>query len=258
MPFFPIGALVAWVFAEAFLANSQVARARDLLRRQLSDVAWHTECLPTQHCRVLEVLTRSELALGRTQEAAEAAALAEEVASGCHLAMPGVFARWARCAVLLAERSPSALAQASSLAREAVSLAGGVNARLEEARSRLLTGRALALAGERDHAVAELEAAAGLLGACGAEGSKAEAMAALRRLRNQPGGRRATDGVTLTAREQEVAALAIRHLTTVEIAAELFISAKTVETHLAHIYAKLGVSSRRALARALTGEPAPR
>lgn len=53
----------------------------------------------------------------------------------------------------------------------------------------------------------------------------------------------------LTRSEREVARLAGEGLTTPEIADRLFVSPRTVQTHLAHIYQKLGVSSRRDLIR---------
>ncbi|MER7577965.1 AAA family ATPase [Streptomyces sp. NPDC126514] len=55
--------------------------------------------------------------------------------------------------------------------------------------------------------------------------------------------------MVLTEREQIVAALAAGSLTNREIAKELYLSVKTVEYHLGHIYAKLGISSRRELHR---------
>jgi DNA-binding CsgD family transcriptional regulator len=48
----------------------------------------------------------------------------------------------------------------------------------------------------------------------------------------------------LTAREQEVARLASAGLSNQAIAARLVVSVRTVETHLSHAYAKLGISSR--------------
>ena len=63
---------------------------------------------------------------------------------------------------------------------------------------------------------------------------------------------------TLSAREREVAQLVVERKTNREVAAELFLSEKTVETHLRHIFGKLGVSSRGAVARALAGTGAER
>ncbi|MFL6112318.1 MAG: response regulator transcription factor, partial [Catenulispora sp.] len=57
----------------------------------------------------------------------------------------------------------------------------------------------------------------------------------------------------LTAREQEIAALVATGRRSRAIAAELFLSHRTVETHLARIYRKLNVSSRTALAHLLQG-----
>ena len=54
---------------------------------------------------------------------------------------------------------------------------------------------------------------------------------------------------TLTQRERQVAALVVDRKTNPEIAAELFLSLKTVETHLRNIFRKLDVSSRVELAR---------
>src|SRR5207253_11134651 len=68
-----------------------------------------------------------------------------------------------------------------------------------------------------------------------------------------PGGRRATTSVrgadSLTKREREVARLAAQGRSAREIAQELFIGERTVETHLANAYGKLGVSSKMELVR---------
>lgn len=53
----------------------------------------------------------------------------------------------------------------------------------------------------------------------------------------------------LTPREEDVASLAARGYTNKEIAAELYLTAKTVEYHLHNIFAKLGISNRRELRR---------
>lgn len=61
-------------------------------------------------------------------------------------------------------------------------------------------------------------------------------------------GRLSTGWQSLTPAEREVARLVGQHLSNPEIAARLFVSRSTVKTHLVHIFSKLGVSSRSALA----------
>ena len=56
-------------------------------------------------------------------------------------------------------------------------------------------------------------------------------------------------GTAVTAREAEVLALVGRHLTNAQIAAELFISVRTVEAHVAALLRKTQPPDRRALAR---------
>jgi DNA-binding CsgD family transcriptional regulator len=55
----------------------------------------------------------------------------------------------------------------------------------------------------------------------------------------------------LTVREREVALLAANGASSREIGARLFLSARTVDTHLARVYRKLGLTSRSELAGAL-------
>jgi DNA-binding CsgD family transcriptional regulator len=76
---------------------------------------------------------------------------------------------------------------------------------------------------------------------CGAAWHAERARAAWRRA----GGRaRATPAGALTPQEKAVADLARAGRTNREIAAQLYLSVNTVETHLTHIYRKLGISSR--------------
>jgi DNA-binding CsgD family transcriptional regulator len=56
----------------------------------------------------------------------------------------------------------------------------------------------------------------------------------------------------LTDAERSVVALATEGLTNPEIGARLFVSRRTVQTHLSHVFTKLGISSRVELAAAAT------
>ena len=62
------------------------------------------------------------------------------------------------------------------------------------------------------------------------------------------GGRAPADG-GLTPSEERIAALVAEGRTNREVAAALFISDRTVESHLSNVYRKLGIRTRAALAR---------
>jgi DNA-binding CsgD family transcriptional regulator len=119
---------------------------------------------------------------------------------------------------------------------------------VEAARSRTLAGSALGAAGRRSRAAAELAAAADVLAGCGATGLGAQADALLRGIRCGGGGAGSTARDVLSPREHQIAQLVASGCTNREIAEELMLSVKTVETHLGRAYAKLGVSTRSALA----------
>jgi DNA-binding CsgD family transcriptional regulator len=118
-------------------------------------------------------------------------------------------------------------------------------------------GRALAVLGiararaRSADAVTPLREAVAAFAEMGAVWRREEAVSALERL--GPSGRRAaaaTQGrAGLTRRELEIALLAVQGLTAREIGERLFIGTRTVETHLAHVYAKLGVASKVELIR---------
>jgi DNA-binding CsgD family transcriptional regulator len=73
-------------------------------------------------------------------------------------------------------------------------------------------------------------------------------------VRIEPRARGAAGTGALTAREREIAQLLSARKTNREIADHLFLSGKTVETHLRNIFAKLGVSSRLDVAHAIERE----
>ncbi len=66
---------------------------------------------------------------------------------------------------------------------------------------------------------------------------------------DDPAGRGREDRQTLTKTERQVLELVAEGLTNREIAAKRFVSVRTVESHVRHILDKLGIPSRRQLAR---------
>jgi len=128
-------------------------------------------------------------------------------------------------------------------------------ARLEHARSLLELGAAMRRAGERAAAREPLRASLDLAVAAGAERLAERAGAELAASGARPRRERVTGRDSLTPSELRVARLAAEGRTNNDIAQHLFVTPKTVDTHLSHAYAKLGISSRLRLAAALADGP---
>lgn len=142
------------------------------------------------------------------------------------------------------------------LLAEAVALGSDQPVRLEYIAALVDLGAAMRRANRRLDARAPLEEAVSQCRVLGANALEARATAEL----TAAGGRSrrtATLGVDpLTPSERRVADLAAQGHTTREIASELFVTPKTIEFHLRHIYGKLDIaSSREELAKAIANKP---
>jgi DNA-binding CsgD family transcriptional regulator len=133
----------------------------------------------------------------------------------------------------------------------AVRVLDGSPARLEHARALIELGAAIRRAREPRAAREPLRSGLDLAVACGATRLADHARTELTASGARPRRPRATGRDALTASELRVARLAAEGRTNTEVAQALFVTAKTVDTHLSHAYAKLGISSRRELAAAL-------
>ena len=135
--------------------------------------------------------------------------------------------------------------------QEAIELLGRTGVRTELARAHLLYGEWLRREGRRVDAREQLRTAH--------ETVRHDRDGGVRRTRPpRAAGNRREGSQTqpetrekLTPQEQQIARLARDGLSNPEIGAQLFISAKTVEWHLGHVFTKLGISSRRQLRTAL-------
>ena len=116
--------------------------------------------------------------------------------------------------------------------------------RYETARSQWRLAEALAEAGLRDEAQREWQLAAATADELGASRLRAALADLGRRARLGPGRARSTPLGSLTARELDVLRLVAAGRSNREIAAELFISGKTVSVHVSSILGKLGAASR--------------
>lgn len=157
----------------------------------------------------------------------------------------------ARSAVLVAAGEPSAAVDAAAVAVRAADEAGSP---IDLARARMIAGQALAAAGFRDEATDSFRRALQGFEAHSARGLAAAASGALRSLGVRTVGRRIprnrAGSRDLSVREHEVADLVADGLTNRQIAQRLFLSIRTVESHLSRILRKLGVTARAEVAAA--------
>jgi DNA-binding CsgD family transcriptional regulator len=151
-------------------------------------------------------------------------------------------------------------ADAAIASERAAAAFGRSGWRLWQGRALVLAGRALAgqalAAGQPvgARAVAALDEASEIFGALGATTRRHQTNAARTAItrRGRKSARKGNGELPLTAREHEVARLAADGLQTKDIARQLFIGKRTVETHLANVYIKLGIKTRLELARRLS------
>jgi ATP/maltotriose-dependent transcriptional regulator MalT len=140
---------------------------------------------------------------------------------------------------------------ADLLYREAIDRLRRTQMRPELARAHLLYGEWLRRQGGRVDAREQLRTAHEMLAAIGMEAfaqrARRELLATGEKVRKRSDETREE----LTAQEEQIARLARDGLSNLEIGAQLFISARTVEWHLRKVFTKLDISSRRQLRAAL-------
>ena len=129
-------------------------------------------------------------------------------------------------------------------------------ARLEYARALVELGAFMRPTGERAASREPLRLGLDVAIGAGATRLAGRARAELQSSGAHPRRERISGRDALTPSELRVARLAAEGRTNNEVAQALFVTPKTIDTHLSHVYAKLGISSRRALAAALEPEPA--
>jgi DNA-binding CsgD family transcriptional regulator len=217
-------------------AISHLSRTRELADRvgvgEPNLVRWMPDLIESQIRAGLEHDARS--------------ALAEFEAQAQRTGRAWALAAAARCRGLLA--SPET---ADAVFREAHPLVAALPSPFERARTELCWGERLRRDGRRVEARRHLHDAHQRFDALGAV---PWAEQAARELRSSGGrarrGPRAQNG-ELTPQQTQIATMVAEGRTNKSIATSLFLSPKTIEFHLGHIYRKLDVSNRTQLTRAL-------
>jgi DNA-binding CsgD family transcriptional regulator len=205
--------------------------AEAAIRRETLEIRDHS-----RRCRLLPAYIEVMLGVGDVESARTAADELSKIAGEIDVAPVRAASDQALGAVLLAEGDP---AQALETLRRAWKTWHELGIPYEAARVRVLIGQCCREVGDEETARLELHAALGTFRRLGARPDIARAEALARKASPGPAGE-------LTAREVEVIRLVAAGKTNRMIAAELFLSEKTVARHVSNIFTKLGISSRSA------------
>ncbi len=224
------------VWARIHLLRGRPASAAATIHRRLAQIGEER----LESALLLELLGEAEIEQGEHQPAAERGHRLAELgeSSGCRIAAARGRRLWGR-----------ALAAGGQAERAGAHLDAALTAfvrlemPMEVARTRVLCARMLARHAP-EVAIAEVRLALAAFEDLGA-GGDADAAAAFLRQLGVKAARAGPRGVgPLTKREREVLSLLAEGLSNQEVAARLYLSRKTVEHHVAHVLAKLGVRTR--------------
>jgi DNA-binding CsgD family transcriptional regulator len=240
----------AFVFVLALFARGQLRfergrfeqAAADFLQLERLSAGWGVIGAPAPPARICAA--RALAALGDRERARPLADAA--LAHARRWGAPALLSHALRALAMTAD-GPERLAALE----QAVAVLGDSPARLVRAEALADLGAALRRAGRRADARPPLREALELARRCGAAGVARRAHDELAAT-GEKVRRHTPIGVeSLTPSERRVAELAARGLTNRQIAQTLFVTVKTIETHLAAAYDKLGIRSRRELPVAL-------
>ncbi len=233
--------LVTWPRALVLEAEGELAPAFAMLAN-----AWDgcvSSGIALEYPAVGPDFVRLALVTGNAGRARDVSAAVNEVASGNDV--PWMTGAALRCRGLIAD-------DAELLQAAAAAYSGG-SRRLQAALAHEEAGAAYARHGQTDRARPLLDEAIALYEQLGAAHDRARAQAILRaagirRGRRGPRQRPEIGWPSLTPAERTVAGLVAEGLSNPQIGDRLFLSRRTVQTHLAHVFSKLDVTSRAQLA----------
>jgi DNA-binding NarL/FixJ family response regulator len=180
------------------------------------------------------------MGLGERQESCRLAE--EELELARQFGAPRALGIALRAVALTRARTPDL-----AMLREAADALSTSGARLEYARALIDLGAAIRRSGRPAQARDALRRGYELATRCGAEALSGRAMQELVAAGARPRSGAFRGVESLTASERRVAELAADGMTNRAIAQALFVTEKTVETHLRHIYSKLDITSRAQL-----------
>jgi DNA-binding CsgD family transcriptional regulator/tetratricopeptide (TPR) repeat protein len=235
------GAALTYIdYAQAVLCNGLATYERAAVAAKKATEVNELVISPWALPELVEAAARS----GQTNTAAAAHERLGEVA----------VASGTECALGAEKRSRALISEgesADSCYRAAIELLGNSRTRTALARTHLVYGEWLRRENRRIDAREQLRIAYDMLTAMGIEGFAGRARRELLATGETVRKRTVNTANELTPQEAQIAQLVSDGLTNPEIGAHLYISARTVEWHLGKVFAKLGVSSRVELRRAL-------
>jgi DNA-binding CsgD family transcriptional regulator len=170
----------------------------------------------------------------------------EDIERACAFGAPRAFGAALRTAGAIAGGD-----RGVELLREACDTLAGSEGRLEYGHALADLGAALFAQQHRLAATEPLRIALDVANRCGASALEERVRALLLKVGARPRRAAFAGRDALTPRERRLAEMAAEGHTNRQIAEALFITTKTVETHLRHVFEKLAIGSRRDLPEAL-------